>query len=119
MVIIATELNMHTSSVNKYLRDLRIENFIKLLYIEDGFKVYISKTFQVDIMFHKVCYDRLKSFIYYLNTPFTVKMIVSELEIDVKKVHRYIPMMLKEQYIKVIGRDKGTKIYVINRYKMT
>jgi predicted HTH transcriptional regulator len=113
--MIACELDLPYGMVKRYLRILRKENFIKQVYVEDGFKVYISNTYQGTIPPKKNSYSKIKSYISYLNKPFTVKNITCELDIGFDAVRKYLPAMLKEGYIKLIGTDKGSKVYVLNR----
>jgi len=102
--------------VKRYIRTLRKEGFIKQVYIENGFKVYISKIYEGNIPDKKNGYNKIKNFIYYTDKPFTTKKVICELEIDYESVRKYLPMLVKEGYIKLIGKDKGLNVYIRNKH---
>jgi len=112
---IASELDLPYGMVKRYLRNLRKKKHIKQIYIENNFKVYVSNTFQGNIPVKKNSYNKIKNYIYYLSRPFTMKMVIDELGIGHYAVRKYIPVMVKERYIKFIGRDKGTKVFILNK----
>ena len=112
---IASELDLPYGMVKRHLCNLRKKRHIKQIYIENGFKVYVSNIFQGNIPAIKNSYNKIKNYIYYLSRPFTVKMVIDELGISHDAVRKYFPEMIKEGYIKFIGRDKMTKVYILNR----
>ena len=63
--------------------------------------------------------EAIKNYISYTNKPFTSTQIVAELGICYENVKKYLQELIKSEYIKQIGRDKGKKVYVFNRFKQT
>jgi len=113
---IALEIGLPYGMVKRHIRTLRKEGFIKQVYIENGFKVYISKIYEGNIPDKKNGYNKIKNFIYYTDKPFTTKKVICELEIDYESVRKYLPMLVKEGYIKLIGKDKGLNVYIRNKH---
>ena len=63
--------------------------------------------------------EAIKEFITYSNKPFTSLQIVAELGICYETVKKYLQELIKLEYIKQIGKDKGIKVYVFNKAKQT
>jgi predicted transcriptional regulator len=61
----------------------------------------------------------IKDFIYYSNKPFTSLQIVAEIGICNETVKKYLQKLIKSEYIKQIGKDKGKNVYVFNKAKQT
>ena len=113
--MISGELNISCVVVIEYIRTLREDGYIKQIYVENGCKVYVSNTYQGLIPPSKDTYYKIKSYIYYLGMPFTVKKVISELGIVYDNVKHNISKLIKEGYIKYIGIDKRSKVYILNR----
>ena len=105
--------------LKRYLHILRLEGVFRYVYTEDHKRVYISNSFSGNIPPKRNTHNKLKNYIYNLNKPFTVKKIAYDVGLKYAIVSLYIQLMLKEGYIKQIGIDKNTKVYVINKYKGT
>ena len=61
----------------------------------------------------------IKNFITYTNKPFTSTQIVAELGICNETVKKYLQELVKSEYIKQIGKDKGKNVYIYNKHKNT
>ena len=59
----------------------------------------------------------IKEYIYYTCRPFTAKEIVEELGINYETVKKYLQELLKENYIRQIGKDKGKNVYIAVKAK--
>jgi len=114
--IISHELNISYKIVEKNIRVLREDNYIKQIGIENRFKVYISNTYQGFMPVPNDNYNKIKRYIYTLGKPFTIKKVISELGIVYHVVKYNSSKLIKEGYIKFIGRDKMTKVYILNRH---
>ncbi|MCL2065819.1 MAG: hypothetical protein FWG98_15810, partial [Candidatus Cloacimonetes bacterium] len=114
--IISHELNISYKIVEKNIRVLREDNYIKQIGIENRFKVYISNTYQGFMPVPNDNYNKIKRYIYTLGKPVTIKKVISELGIVYHVVKYNISKLIKEGYIKFIGKDKGSKVYIINRH---
>jgi predicted ArsR family transcriptional regulator len=61
--------------------------------------------------------EAIKNYISYTNKPFTSLQIVAELGICYETVKKYLQELIKTEYIKQIGKDKGKNVYVYNKFK--
>ena len=61
----------------------------------------------------------IKEFITYTNKPFTSTQIVAELGICYETVKKYLQELIKSEFIKQIGKDKGKNVYIYNKHKNT
>ena len=61
--------------------------------------------------------NEIKEYIYYTCRPFTSKEIVEELGIKYETVKKYLQELIKENYIRQIGKDKGKNVYIAVRAK--
>ena len=59
--------------------------------------------------------EAIKNYITYSSRPFTSLQIVAELGICYETVKKYLQELIKTEYIKQIGKDKGIKVYVFNK----
>jgi predicted transcriptional regulator len=59
--------------------------------------------------------EAIKNYISYSNKPFTSTQIVTELGICYETVKKYLQELIKSEYIKQIGKDKGKNVYVFNK----
>ena len=63
------------------------------------------------------CIDKIREYIYYSNRPFTSNQIMNELCISYEIVKKYLQKLIKENYIRQIGKDKGRNVYIATRAK--
>jgi predicted transcriptional regulator len=63
--------------------------------------------------------EAIKNYISYSNKPFTSTQIVAELGICYETVKKYLQELIKSEYIKQIGKDKGMNVYIFNKHKNT
>ena len=61
--------------------------------------------------------SEIKEYIYYTCRPFTSKEIVEELGINYDTVKKYIQELIKQSYIRQIGKDKGKNVYIAVKAK--
>jgi predicted transcriptional regulator len=61
--------------------------------------------------------EAIKNYITYASHPFTSLQIVAELGICYETVKKYLQELIKSEYIKQIGKDKGINVYVFNKSK--
>ena len=113
---IAREFDMSPYVVRKHFKQILKEGLAIQIGTAKNPKWYISKKYQGNTESIVANYNKIKNYIYYLSMPFTAKKISSELGMGYCAVCRYIPDILKEGYIKLIGMDKGTKVYILNRH---
>ena len=60
-------------------------------------------------------YQTMRDYISYTQRPFTSHQIVKELGICYETVKKYLQGFQADGYVKMIGIDKGKKVYVYNR----
>ena len=48
--------------------------------------------------------------------PFTARHVANETGLNLSKVGKYILRFTTEGYIKMIGKDKGMNVYILNRH---
>ena len=63
--------------------------------------------------------ETIKKFITFINKPFTSTQIVAEFGICYETVKKCLQELIKLEYIKLIGKDKGKNVYIYNKYKTT
>jgi predicted transcriptional regulator len=59
----------------------------------------------------------MKDYIAYSSSPFTSLQIVAELGLCYETVKKYLQALIRESYIKQIGKDKGMNVYIYNKHK--
>jgi predicted transcriptional regulator len=112
--MISNELGYSLQVVKRYLRELLTGGHIKQIGSDRHSKIYISSKLKGNIPIVSD-YDKIKNYIYYSGMPFTSVKLVYELDLTYKKVLNTLLKLHTEGYIKLIGTDKYSKVYILNR----
>jgi len=61
--------------------------------------------------------NEIKEYIYYTCRPFTSREIIEELGLKYEIVKKHLQDLIKENYIRQIGKDKGKNVYIVVKAK--
>jgi DNA-binding Lrp family transcriptional regulator len=112
---LAKELHLTYHIIIINIPKMLIKGYIKLIGRVNNKHIYISNRYHgiVPIL---TSLGKIKNYIHYSNKPFTVKQISNETELPLWRIRYYMKRLLNDGFIKRIGEDYNTIIYIRNKY---